>query len=191
MRISNGILIATVMMSSACGSTPYREDFACSLKDGYGKCIDVQGAYREAVSGVDSGAPRLSHKGKPVEPPQKAASTARASANGVAACDVNLGSSSSAGLDHYGAYRSALYQQLRSMLRAPATPMVRAPQTVRTLILSYEKRDDSSRLYMPRYVFSIHQGPSFVLGQYLDRSADLLPSSVVNVSQDDLTKDRH
>ncbi len=69
--------------------------------------------------------------------------------------------------------------------------MVRAPQTVRTLILSYEKRDDSSRLYMPRYVFSISEGPSFVLGQYLDRSADLLPGSVVNVSQDDLTKDRH
>ncbi len=191
MRISNGILIAIVMMSSACGSTPYREEFACSLKDDYGKCIDVQGAYREAVNGVDSGAPRLSQKGKPVEPPQKAASTARAPVSGAAASDANWTSNISADLDHYGAYRSALYQQLRSMLRAPATPMVRAPQTVRTLILSYEKRDDSSRLYMPRYVFSIHQGPSFVLGQYLDRSADLLPSSVVNVSQDDLTKDRH
>ncbi len=188
MRISNGILIAIVMMSSACGTTPYREDFACSLKDDYGTCIDVQGAYREAVNGVDSGAARLSQKGKPVEPLQRTAST---SANGVATNDANWTGNISADLDHYGAYRSALYQQLRSMLRAPATPMVRAPQTVRTLILSYEKRDDSSRLYMPRYVFSISEGPSFVLGQYLDRSADLLPGSVVNVTQDDLTKDRH
>ena len=190
MRFSNGILLAIVMMTSACGSTPYREDFACSLKDDYGKCIDVQGAYREAVNGIDSGAPRLSQKRRPVEPLQRTANTARASANGVAASDVNW-TGRGADLDHYGAYRSALYQQLRSMLRAPTTPMIRAPQTVRTLILSYEKRDDSSRLYMPRYVFSISEGPSFVLGQYLDRSADLLPSSVVNVSQDDLSKDRH
>ncbi len=188
MRISNGILIAIVMMSSACGTTPYREDFACSLKDDYGKCIDVQGAYREAVNGVDSGAPRLSQNGRPVEPLQGTAST---SANGAAASDANWTSNTSADLDHYGAYRSALYEELRSMLRAPATPMVRAPQTIRTLILSYEKRDDRSRLYMPRYVFSISEGPSFVLGQYLDRSADLLPGSVVNVTQDDLTKDRH
>ncbi len=188
MRFSNDMLLAIVMMTSACGSTPYREDFACSLKDDYGKCIDLQGAYREAVNGVDSGAARLSQKGKPVEPLQGTAST---SANDAAASDANWTSNTSADLDHYGAYRSALYQQLRSMLRAPTTPMIRAPRTVRTLILSYEKRDDSSRLYMPRYVFSIHQGPSFVLGQYLDRNADLLPSSVVNVSQDDLTKDRH
>ena len=191
MRIFSAFLIAIVMLTGACGTTPYREEFACALQDDYGKCIDVQGAYREAVSGVDSGAPRLSQKGKPVEPLQRTASTARTSANGVAANDADWIDGASADLDHYGAYRSALYQQLRSMLIAPTTPMVRAPQTVRTLILSYQKRDDGSRLYMPRYVFSISKGPSFVLGQYLDRSKDLLPNSVVNVSQEDLSKDRH
>ena len=188
MRISNALLVSVALITTACGSTPYREDFACSLKDDYGKCIDVQGAYREAVNGVDSGAARLSQKGKPVEPLQRTAST---SANGAAASDANWTSNTSADLDHYGAYRSALYEELRSMLRAPATPMVRAPQTIRTLIVSYEKRDDSSRLYMPRYVFSISEGPRFVLGQYLDRTADLVPGSVVNVSQNDLSKDRH
>ncbi len=177
MRISSGLLSAIVMLTGACNSTPYREEFACALQDDYGKCIDVQGAYQEAVTGVDSGAARLSQKGPPVEPLQTAASA--------------TDGWSSAIFDQYGAYRSALYAQLRSMLRAPVTPMIRAPQTVRTLILSYQKRDDGSRLYMPRYVFSISEGPSFVLRQYLDRSDDLLPSSVVNVSQDDLSKDRH
>ncbi len=73
MRTSNGILIAIVLLTGACGTTPYREEFACALQDDYGKCIDVQGAYQEAVTGVDSGAARLSRKGRPVEPLQTAA----------------------------------------------------------------------------------------------------------------------
>ena len=191
MRISSAFLIFVVMLMGACGTTPYREEFACALQDDYGKCIDVQGAYQEAVSGVDSGAPRLSQKGKPVEPLKTAASAAHGSSSGTAVADASGSRIASANFDQYGAYRSALYAQLRSMLIAPTTPMVRAPKTVRTLILSYQKRDDGSRLYMPRYVFSISEGPSFVLGQYLDRSDDLLPNSVVNVSQEDLSKDRH
>lgn len=190
MRISNIVLIVVVMMINACGSMPYREEFACALQDDYGKCIDVPGAYREAVRGVDSGAPSLSQKGRPVEPLQTVTSVAKGSSSDTAT-DANWSNDAGANLDQYGAYRAALYQQLRSMLAAPVTPMVRAPQTLRTLILSYQKRDDSSRLYMPRYVFSIANGPSFVLGQYLDRSEDLAPSPLVNVSQDDLSKDRH
>ena len=191
MRLSSGVLMATVMLTGACGSTPYREEFACALQDDYGKCIDVQGAYQEAVTGIDSGAARLSRDGPPVEPLGTTAGVTNGWANGTVAAAASGPNSDNANFDHYGAYRSALYAQLRSMLSAPATPMVRAPQTVRTLILSYQKRDDGSRLYMPRYVFSIAEGPSFVLGQYLDHRHEVLPSSVVNVSRHDLSKDNH
>ena len=187
MRFSNALLIGVALISSACGTTPYREEFACSLTDDYGKCIDVPGAYLEAVTGIDSGAPALSRQGASVQPLQTTPDH-RQPASGTA---LNAERSRPSGRDYYGAYRQALYEQLRAMLAAPTTPMIRAPQTLRTLILSYEKRGDPSRLYMPRYVFSIHQGPSFVLGQYLDRSADSLPGSMVNVSQDDLSKDSH
>ena len=93
--------------------------------------------------------------------------------------------------DQYGAYRSAVYQQMRSMLTTPTTPMVRPAQTVRTLIISYANREDRSRLYMPRYVFSIAEGPQFVMGEYLNRRSELVPESVVSVSQDSMTQDTH
>lgn len=187
MRPYNGALITVLMLISACGTLPYREDFACALQDDYGKCIDVEGAYLEAVTGADSGAPRLSPDGKAVEPLQ---SSANQMAGPMAAVDVQ-GSTSSPNADAYGAYRAALYQEMQSLLAQPATPVVRAPRTVRTLILSYQDRDDKKRLYMPRYVFSIVEGPSFVLGQYLDRRAELLPATIVTISQDDLAKDNH
>ena len=45
--------------------------------------------------------------------------------------------------------------------------MLKSPRTVRTLILPYADRQRPDRLYMPRYVYSILDTPSWVVGNYL------------------------
>jgi len=186
-------LLCLVVAASGCSITPYRNDFACALQDDYGKCIDVQGAYNEAVTGKDSGAPRLSRKGDQVEPTTTPSGVVMSptSGRGNPQTSGDTTMAVSPNTDEYGAYRTAVYQQMRGMLTTPTTPMVRPATTVRTLIISYANRQDRSRLYMPRYVFSISEGPQFVMGEYLNRRSELLPESVVKVSQDSMTKDTH
>ncbi len=194
MRYFKGVTLLLVVLTSGCSITPYRGEFACSLKDDYGKCIDVHGAYNEAVTGVDSGAPRLSRKGKQVEPlvtPPSSSQAPRIQNNSASPIPGDLTLAVNANTDEYGAYRSAVYQQMRAMLASPTSPMVRPAQTVRTLIISYSNRRDSRRLYMPRYVFSISEGPQFVMGEYLNHRSDLIPTSVVKVSQESMMKGTH
>lgn len=45
--------------------------------------------------------------------------------------------------------------------------MLKPSQAVRTLILPYADRQRPDRLYMPRYVYSILERPSWVVGGYL------------------------
>lgn len=187
------LILLIVIGTAGCSVTPYRNDFACALQDDYGKCIDVQGAYNEAVTGQDSGAPRLSKKGKQVQPTVTAPGhvTRPTSGPSQSTSDSDATLAISPDADQYGAYQTAVYQQMRSMLTTPTTPMVRPAQTVRTLIISYANRENKSRLYMPRYVFSIAEGPQFVMGEYLNRRAELVPDSLVTVSQESMTKDTH
>ena len=170
---SSALIIALALVCSACGTMPYREDFACALKDDYGKCINVAGAYLEAVTGIESHAPSLRNKGRSVTPIDASR------VGGQHQQDVQTGS-----IEAYAAYRRALYSELEALLAAPETPMLRAPRTIRTLILSYEKPDDSKRLYMPRYVFTVVEEPAFVLGQYLDRGQHLSINPMLRLTED-------
>ncbi|MCH9674340.1 MAG: TraV family lipoprotein [Gammaproteobacteria bacterium] len=193
MRFYKISLLCLVVGAAGCSVTPYRNDFACALQDDYGKCIDVQGAYNEAVTGKDSGAPRLSRKGDQVQPMATPSGVVMSPTSGRGSSQTNGDTTMAVTphMDEYGAYRSAVYQQMRTMLTTPTTPMVKPATTVRTLIISYANRQDRSRLYMPRYVFSISEGPQFVMGEYLNRRPELVPDSVVKVSQESMTKDTH
>lgn len=192
MHFSKAILLIAIVATAGCSVTPYRNDFACALKDDYGKCIDMAGAYEEAVTGRDSGAPRLSKKGKAVEPVTTPVGvTASPTAAPVQSSPDSAALAVSAAADEFGAYRAAVYQQMRGMLTNPTAPMIRPARTVRTLIISYENRENRNRLYMPRYVFSISEESQFVMGEYLNRRSDLVPASVVQVSEDSMQKDVH
>ncbi|MCR9260877.1 MAG: TraV family lipoprotein [Pseudomonadaceae bacterium] len=189
MRLYKISLVSLLIGASGCSITPYRDNFACALQDDYGKCIDVQGAYNEAVTGQDSGASKLRKRGDQVQPTTTPTGDVMRPTRGSSGGDTTTAVTS--GMDEYGAYRSAVYQHMRSLLNTPTTPMVRPATTIRTLIISYANRENPRRLYMPRYVFSISQGPQFVMGEYLNRRTELMPESVVKVSQESMTKDTH
>src|SRR3546814_4849647 len=64
----------------------------------------------------------------------------------------------------YGSYRDSVYHELKGLIEAPVTPMLKPARTVRTLILPYADRQRPDRLYMTRYVYSVIDKPVWVVG---------------------------
>lgn len=133
---------------------PYHNEFACKLEDGYGKCISSDAAYDEAVTGADYGH-EITEDGVKNDPKDSAADTAASKAAPLATSDKA-----------YETYRDRVYKQTAKLIEAPQTPVVRKPTVVRTLIMSYSPGLDSQIAYMPRFVYSMLEGPKFVLSQY-------------------------
>jgi conjugal transfer pilus assembly protein TraV len=127
--------------------SPYSETFDCKNKD-HGQCIHPQQAYADAVAGVASKAdPAVTNTSK----------RQRARVSG----DARDWATTPA---PYAGYRDSVYRELKGLVEAPITPMLKPARTVRTLILPYADRQRPERLYMPRYVYSILDRPSWVIG---------------------------
>lgn len=152
------LILGLTILISACSILPYEEEFACSRNKTFGKCISVDGAYDEAVTGNEQGSVITKDGVKP----NKAKKAVKVSAQ-----DQQIPES-----ETYRNYRSEHYDQLRALVSAPKTPIVKKAVEARTLILSYSPNSQRNRLYMPRYVYSIHQPAEFVLGQYLLESQE-------------------
>jgi len=128
--------------------SPYSEKFDCKNKD-HGPCVHPQKAYEDAVAGIPSRSdPAVTNDRKllrdgdrPGQPRGKPAVPGA-----------------------YEGYRDSVYHELKGLIDAPVTPMLKPARTVRTLILPYADRQRPDRLYMPRYVYSIVDRPVWVVG---------------------------
>lgn len=156
------LLIMGASFLAGCSLVPYHNDFACKLEDGYGKCISSDDAYTEATTGMDMGH-AITEDGVADDPKASAAKAASTKAAAVKP-DAN-----------YQGYRDRVYQQMSKLVDAPQTPVVRQPTVVRTLILSYSPGLDDQTAYMPRYVFTMLNGPKFVLTDYKLSTDDSAP----------------
>ena len=152
-----------VAMFTGCSVMPYENEFACRAEDNFGKCVDVAGAYQEAVTGIERGDKLIAGE------PQR--TSARGDIDTEAPTDPTATTQTA-----YSNYRAAVYAELGELVRAPVTPMVRPPQAMRTLVVSYSKGNRKTRLYMPRYVYTLVEGPSWVMGEYLDREPKPVPT---------------
>jgi len=134
--------------------SPYSEKFSCKNAD-HGQCIHPEKAYEDAAQGVASRSdPAVTNDKKLLrEKGQKLQSIAKRGQRASAYA--------------YGSYRDSVYRELQGLIDAPETPMLRPAQAVRTLILPYADRNRPDRLYMPRFVYSVIETPSWVVGGYL------------------------
>lgn len=137
--------------------SPYPEKFGCKNSD-HGVCISPDKAYQDAVAG------RASKSDPAVTNDKKLLHT---HGPDQAAASVKPQHGRNAPAPAFAGYRDSVYAELRGLLDQPATPMLKAPRTVRTLILPYADRQRPDRLYMPRYVWSILERPEWVVGDYL------------------------
>lgn len=138
--------------------SPYSEKFSCK-NDDHGQCIHPDRAYADAVAGVASKSdPKVTNDRAMLRGQDTATGSARR--RGEAAAGA------------YGSYRDSVYRELKGLIEAPVTPMLKPARTVRTLILPYADRQRPERLYMPRYVYSVVDKPVWVVGGALVSSPD-------------------
>jgi conjugal transfer pilus assembly protein TraV len=153
--LRSGITVSLLIPLAGCavlGSamSPYSETFSCK-NDDHGQCIHPERAYEDAAAGRTSRSdPAVTRdkallKGKDSRAPRRDRNDAGA----------------------YAGYRDSVYRELQGLIDAPDTPMLRPAQAVRTLILPYADRNRPDRLYMPRFVYSVLETPSWVVGGYL------------------------
>jgi conjugal transfer pilus assembly protein TraV len=156
------LLLPGVAGCAAVGSvmSPYPEKFGCKNSD-HGVCIHPETAYEDAVAGRTS-------RSDPAVTNDKRLLRSKGHEHS-SATPVPSARAGRAALapDAYAGYRDSLYRELQDLIEQPVTPMLKAPRTVRTLILPYADRQRPERLYMPRYVFSILDRPEWVVGDYL------------------------
>jgi conjugal transfer pilus assembly protein TraV len=153
--LRSGITVSLLIPLAGCavlGSamSPYSETFSCK-NDDHGQCIHPERAYEDAAAGRTSRSdPAVTRdkallKGKDSRAPRRDRNDAGA----------------------YAGYRDSVYRELQGLIDAPDTPMLRPAQAVRTLILPYADRNRPDRLYMPRFVYSVLETPSWVVGGFL------------------------
>lgn len=139
------VVLLTFGLLSLLGCTPYQNSSSCPMVDKYGKCISVEKAYKEAVTGVSQGMPMVP-KSK-----QKGCFGAQTKEQSELIADEQFQNLAFAG------YRARSYQELTQQLNNPKQPLLLHPVTVRTLVLPYTSDTAKSRFYMPRFVYSIVQ----------------------------------
>jgi conjugal transfer pilus assembly protein TraV len=130
--------------------SPYSETFSCKNTD-HGQCIHPERAYEDAVAGIASRSD-AAVTNDPALLRDKGTGRRTKREAGAAASNA------------YGPYRDSVYKELKGLIDAPVTPMLKPARTVRTLILAYADRQRPDRLYMPRYVYAIVDRPLWVVG---------------------------
>ena len=140
-------LVVLGLLAAGCSTfTPYDSDFSCK-NDDHGQCMHPEDAYNYAVrSGGSNVRNAGSSDGARIAPSRPVASE---------------------GISPYEGYQQASYRELARLIDRPATPMITPPKTIRTLILPYANDESGDLLFMPRFVYSILEGPRFVMGDYL------------------------
>lgn len=153
--------VAVLALVSGCALLPYEEDFGCKTPDGYGKCQKVTDTYEEAVTG-QSDAPYLG---------------AVEGRDGERVSTVKAEPNDSQGPGYQG-YRDGVYRELALLVGNAETPMVSEPITLRTWIAAYKEDGPLPRMFGWRYVYTIIEEPTFVLGEYQLRKPELIKAIV-------------
>ncbi len=156
------LLLPVLAMLPSCATigslmSPYSEKFDCKNSD-HGQCIHPDKAYDDAVAG------RASRSDPAVTADKK---LLKGTSPKAAAMSGQQSRQRATPAGSFVGYRDSVYRELQGLIDEPVTPMLRQPRTIRTLILPYADRQRPDRLYMARYVYSILESPSWVVGDYL------------------------
>ena len=174
MRLKILVVSIALFVLDGCASVmnPYEGDFTCP-KTKNGKCVSINEAYEESISGKEQekpegdtkpvskekqGEPYLDSNGMQISGSGKPEKESKEDSEKVK--DLEL-------LEPGKMYQDALYSEMSALIKEPVTPVVRVPNTVRVLHLPY--KDDESEgemLFMYRYVFFILEKPYWVLDGY-------------------------
>lgn len=169
-----GAIALTLALAGCKTLVPYESKFMCEKSRDFGKCMDVQQAYEDAL-GASAGNPAQLKPDKR-EPELRYKATKAPAHPGLR---PGLGEAPTGEprllrtglpLSAEELYRDREYRELAGLIEQPVTPVVKPPKVLRTLIVSYTAGES---LYMPRYVYYFADEARFVLGEYLSLGNDV------------------
>jgi len=145
------LLCVSILMFSGCAIlNPYEDSFSCPERES-GKCVSVEDAYEEALSGNNNGdgysVTTTTRRGRIIE--NKGRDTNKPDESS----DVEL------------TYQKQMFKKLKGLLEKPTTPLMIPPTVMKVLFLPY--KDEDNRLYMTRYVYCIVDKAQWVMGNDL------------------------
>jgi conjugal transfer pilus assembly protein TraV len=132
--------------------SPYSGRFSCK-NDDHGQCVHPDQAYADAVAGVPSKSDPAMLNGRSGSREHDHRQPLRRRATGRGGVS--------------GSGKPGAYRELGSLIETPAAPMLQPARTVRTLVLAYADRQRPDRLYMPRFVYSVLDRPTWTIGDTL------------------------
>src|SRR3546814_10456782 len=111
----------------------WSSDVCSSDLSDHGQCIHPDRAYEDAVAGVTSKSdPKVTNDRAMLRGQDQGKASGRPGSNATGSA--------------YGSYRDSVYHELKGLIEAPVTPMLKPARTVRTLILPYADRQRPDRL---------------------------------------------
>ena len=109
-RLKGASVGLAALLRSACSLFPYDNHFLCEKNADYGRCTNVQGAYRDAVAGSAAA------------PESRGGTTPRGKGGHAAQED----------------YQESQYRAMAGLMDAPVAPVLAPAKVLRTLIVAYE-----------------------------------------------------
>jgi len=165
------LIIITVLYLWGCGAilNPYKDDFSCPERD-KGKCIKVEGAYKESLQKKSGNILNDKENKMACEKCRKEAKNNNVSEDTYCtACSTSeanqSGNNRKTTESSETIYQRAVNKKLATMLKQPNTPLIAPPQVMRVLVLPY--KGDMNELYMMRYIYLLIDDPKWVVGNYL------------------------
>ena len=165
------LIIITVLYLWGCGAilNPYKDNFSCPDQD-KGKCIKVEGAYKESLQKKKTNTLNEKENKTACEKCRKEAKNNNVSEDTYCtACSTSeinkSGNNRRTTESSETMYQRAVNKKLATMLKAPNTPLIAPPQVMRVLVLPY--KGDMNELYMMRYIYLLIDDPKWVVGNYL------------------------
>ena len=165
------LIIITMLCLWGCGAilNPYKDDFSCPDQD-KGKCIKVEGAYKESLQKKKTNTLNEKENKAACEKCRKEAINNNVSEDTYCtACSTSetnkSGNNRRTTESSETMYQRAVNKKLATMLKAPNTPLIAPPQVMRVLVLPY--KGDMNELYMMRYIYLLIDDPKWVVGNYL------------------------
>ncbi len=134
------ITLMIVISTQGCSIMPYQEESLCRFND-FGKCVTIDRAYKEAVTGIDQGGKLVSGGSRTMRNKQ---------IEKQAGGNIDL-------------KNQMIYQDTKNLMNPTEKIPLLQPAVVRRVFINAHKSIDSSIWYEPKNVYYIEKQPKWTL----------------------------
>lgn len=151
-NLNIAIIALSALLAQGCSVMPYQEESSCNFND-LGKCLPIDKAYEEAITGIDQGGKKVNGEVK------EATDNLFWSTDSNKVVDISKLKSSKTNEE---SYQVAIYQKMQQLVDQKEMPIL-APAVVRRVLILPYRSQDSKVWNEARHVYYIEELPHWTL----------------------------